>query len=207
MLQPLPKLILASILLAGLPMAAQIVGSPYEPQIAELTIEGRVPLTSIFAANPASLALPPEVLGQLQAGRLELRGRLEFNRAARILRIWQFIVPAGTPLPSPQSPPVDAPNVAISTDLHLESIRWHQFALGSSARVRQVVAIIGRTLAKFTQVGPSEGETGIVSFGFDDNDPSKINFFTVHYPGEITAVVQQVSAVVRFEPATLKAAQ
>jgi hypothetical protein len=187
------------------PARAQIVGSPYEPQIAELTIEGRVPLTSLFAASPTAISFPPEILAQLQSGQLELRGRIEFNRAARILRIFQFIVPSGTPLPLPQAPPVDAPNVGVSTDLHLESIRWHQFPLGQSTRLRQVVLIVGRTLATFSRTGPGVGESGTISFGFDDNDPTKLNFLTISYPGEITAVVQQVWSNFRFEPRNLKA--
>lgn len=200
-------LLLASLLAFSLPAVSQITGSAYEPQLAELTLEGRVSLNSIFAANPTSLAIPADVLMQLQTGQLELRGRIEFNRAARVLRLWQFIVPAGTPLPLPQSPAVDAPNVAISTDLHVEQIRWHQFNLSATGQVRQVVAILGRTLAKFTRVGPNEGETGLISFGFDNNDPSRLNFLTVHYPGEITAVIQQVNTSIRLEPAPLKAGQ
>ncbi len=206
MFQRLINLLFATTLLvAASPLAAQIVGSPYETQFSELLLEGRVPLTNIFAANPSSLALPPEVLSQIQAGRLELRGRLEFNRAARVVRLWQFIVPAATPLPSPQSPAVDAPNVAVCTDLHIESIRWHHFSLDSTAKLRYVVAIIGRTIGKFTRIGPSEGETGSISFGFEDADPSKTNFLTVHYPGEITAVIPQVAGTVRLEPAKLRA--
>lgn len=58
------------------PVIAQIAGSPYEPRIAELIIEGKVHLPSVFAANPDSLAIPPEVLGPIQAGQLELRGRV-----------------------------------------------------------------------------------------------------------------------------------
>lgn len=66
-----------------------------------------------------------------------------------------------------------------------------------------MVAILGRTLGKYTKAGPTEGETALVSFGFNDNDPAKINFLTVHYPGEITAVIQQVSVSARIEPPTL----
>jgi hypothetical protein len=203
--QSVSRLFLGALLAAGLSASAQIVGSPYEPQIAELIIEGRVSLNSIFAASPASLALPPQVLADLQSGRLELRGRIEYNRAARLIRIWQFIVPGGTPLPLPEAPLVNAPNVAVATDLHIESIRWHQFILSATGRPRHLVAFIGRTIGRFSATGPDEGEPGIISFGFDDNDTSKINFLTVHYPGEVTGVIPQVTAKIRIEPAPLKA--
>ncbi|BDC48240.1 hypothetical protein F183_A05560 [Bryobacterales bacterium F-183] len=202
----LQPLFLTALLAASLPLAAQ-VGSPYEPQIAELTIEGRVPLNSIFAASPGALAIPVEVLAQLQSGQLELRGRIEFNRGARILRIWQFIVPGGTPLPLPEAPPLTAPNVAVATDLHLEQIRWHQFKVTATGKTRQVVALLGRTVTRYSTTGPDEGETALISFGFEDGDPKKATFLTVHYPGEITGVIQQISADIRLEPAPLKAPQ
>jgi hypothetical protein len=162
-------------------------------------IEARVPLSNLFSASPGAIPLPTDVLAQIQTGQLELRGRIEYNRAARVLRIFQFIVPRGTPLPLPTSPALNASNVGMATDLHIDDVRWHEFEVRSTGQKRTLVMIMGRTLSSYSSTGPGEGETGLVSFGFETDNPSRFNFVTIHYPGEVTAVIQDPSGFLRIE--------
>jgi hypothetical protein len=92
-------------------LQGQTLGSVYDPQMAAMTVEGRFALTGFLTDYPDVLGLPAEVRGAINAGALELRGRLEYNRGARLLRLYQMIVPANTPYPLPETPDIGAPFV------------------------------------------------------------------------------------------------
>ncbi len=191
---PIPGFRTALLLVAAVSASAQVPGSPYEPQIAELVLEARVPLSNLITSPSGTAPLPDSVLAQLQSGQLEMRGRIEYNRAARVFRIWQMLVPAGTPLPQPQSPPLNAPNIPTSADVSVDSIRWSQFVKRDGG-VRQAVIVIGRVITRHGAFGSDPGDTLLFSFGFER--PDTVTFLTVHAPGEVAVVAQQVAGVFR----------
>jgi len=193
-----PLLFSAAILLSSGSLSAQVLGSVYDPQMIELVAEGRIALTQILVSSPANLGLPPDVLAALQSGQLEMRARIELNRGARLLRLWQLIQPPGLPLPAPVSPPLRAPNIGLAIDIGIEKVLWSEFP--TAAGTRQTVLIVGRVLANYGSFGPVEGEAATFSFGTDKANSSRVSFVTIDFPGEAVVVVPTVEGRLRIEP-------
>ncbi len=184
---------------------AQIQGSVHDPQIAELTIEGRIPSGWILSDNPNILPLPPQVAAGVASGALEVRGRVEYNRPARIFRVFQLIVPSNTPMPLPQSPALDSPIVAAAFDLSIDSIAWFEFNSSLTGRPRLVATITGKILQVYTSAGGSEGETGALTISFDKANPSRLGLFTLTFAGALTAAATAPQGIVRMDPPLIRA--
>lgn len=166
---------------------AQTFGSIYDPQLATLTVEGRVPLSNILSDNPNSLNIPPQVLSAIQAGALEVRGRVEFNRTTRSFRVYQFVTTPSAPYPSPQSPSLDDPTVAIVFDLSIEHIHWFEYEAAPQGPARRNVTIVGRRLDLLKGTQTLEDEFGVIQLAWDRNDPSRFRLFTVAFAGSLVA--------------------
>lgn len=163
-------------------------------------VEGRAPLSAILSDSPNVLALPPEVLGALNAGALEIRGRVEYNRGARVLRIFQMIVPPNTPYPLPQSPDFSAPFVGSAFDLSIEKTQWYDFRSGHTGTVRRTVTILGRRLGLYKGTVPLEEEPAVVQLAFDRDDTTKIRMFTLAFAGAVVTAATTPVGRVEMEP-------
>jgi hypothetical protein len=179
---------------------AQTLGSVYDPQIAALTVEGRFPLTAFLTDYPDLLGLPPEVSGAINAGALELRARLEYNRGARLLRIYQMVVPANTPYPLPATPDISAPFVGGVFDLSIEKTQWFEYRNPNTRTVRRTVNFVGRRLGLYKGTVPLEDEPGMVQLGFDRDDPTKIRLFSFGFPGVMVAAATTPVGRIEMEP-------
>jgi hypothetical protein len=188
--------------LASLAMVAkgQTQGSVYDPQIAAMTIEGRVPLAAILSDAPNVLALPAEVVGALNAGALEIRGRAEYNRGARVLRVYQMLLPTGSPYPLPESPDVNAPFVGSAFDLSIEMTQWYDFRSSHTGTVRRTVTMVGRRLGLYKGTAPLEDEPAVVQLAFDRDDTTKIRMFTLAFAGAVVTAATTPVGRVELEP-------
>jgi hypothetical protein len=178
----------------------QTLGSVYDPQIASLIVEGRAPLSAILSDTPNVLALPPDVLGALNAGALEIRGRVEYNRGARVLRIFQMIVPPNTPYPLLQTPDFSAPFVGSAFDLSIEKTQWYDFRSSHTGTVRRTVTILGRRLGLYKGTVPLEEEPAVVQLAFDRDDTTKIRMFTLAFAGAVVTAATTPVGWVEKEP-------
>lgn len=165
-----------------------------------MTVEGRFELSAILSDYPNVLSLPDQVLGAINAGALEIRGRMEYNRGARILRLYQMLVPPGTPYPLPQSPDVSAAFVGSVFDLSIEKTQWYEYRNSRTGIVRQSVSFVGRRLGLYKGTVPLEDEPGVVQLGFDRDDPTKIRLFTFGFPGVLVAAATTPVGRVELEP-------
>lgn len=184
---------------------AQIQGSVHDPQIAELTIEGRIPNGWILSDNPNILPLPPQAAAGVASGALEVRGRVEYNRPARIFRVFQMIVPRDAPTPLPQSPALNAPTVAAVFDMSIDSIAWYEFSSSLTGRPRLVATIVGKILRAYDEAGASEGEVCALTISFDKANPSRLGLLTVTFAGALTAAVPAPQGIVRMDPPLIRA--
>lgn len=182
------------------PLPGQTLASVYDPQIAEMTVEGRFRLSSILSDYPDILRLPPEVVGAMNAGALELRGRLEYNRGARLLRLYQMLVPPTMPYPLPGPPEISAPFVGGAFDISIEFTQWYEYRDSSTGVVRQTVSFAGRRLGLYKGNVPLEDEPGMVQLGFDRDDPSKVRMFAFAFPGVLVAAATTPAGRIVLEP-------
>jgi hypothetical protein len=181
-------------------LQGQTLGSVYDPQMAAMTVEGRFALTGFLTDYPDVLGLPAEVRGAINAGALELRGRLEYNRGARLLRLYQMIVPANTPYPLPETPDIGAPFVGGAFDLSIEKTQWFEYFNPNTRTVRQTVSFVGRRLGLYKGTVPLADEPGLVQLGFDRDDPTKIRLFTFVFPGVLVAAATTPVGRIEMEP-------
>lgn len=198
------KLILLPLILAtGLcPFAAtaQTFGSIYDPQFDSMTVEGRLPLSNLVSDNPNSLNIPPDVLRALSVGALEIRGRIEFNRAARLLRIYQYVTPPSTPYPAAEAPALDNPALPLVFDLSIEYVRWYEYEASTVGPARRNVTIVGRRLGLLKGIQTLEDEFGVVQLAFDRDDPSRVRLLTVAFAGALTATSTTPAGRITLDP-------
>lgn len=198
------KLTLLSLILAAglcpLAASAQTFGSIYDPQFDTMTVEGRLPLSNLVSDNPNSLNIPLDVQRAIAAGALEIRGRVEFNRAARLLRIYQYVTPPSTPYPAVEAPALDNPALALVFDLSIEHVRWYEYEPTDIAPARRNVTIVGRRLGLLKGIQTLEDEFGVVQLAFDRNDPSRVRLLTVAFAGALTATSTTPAGRITLDP-------
>lgn len=183
---------------AAVPAKAQTLGSIYDPQLASLTLEGRVPLNNILSESPNILSLPAEVLGAIQAGALELRGRMEFNRALRLFRLYQFLVPPSAPYPLPQAPAFSDPTVGSAFDLAIEHMHWYEWDTSDGAG-RRVMTVVGRRLGLYKGTVPLEEECGVLQLGLERNAPHRFRLFSMSFAGALVVASVNPAGSVEFD--------
>jgi len=196
-------ILIALILAAGLcPLAAsaQTFGSIYDPQFDSMTVEGRLPLSNLVSDNPNSLNIPLDVQRAIAAGTLEIRGRVEFNRAARLLRIYQYFVAPSAPYPAAEAPSLDNPALALVFDLSIDHIHWYEFETFEGTPARRNVTIVGRRLGLLKGIQTLESEFGVVQVAFDRHNPSRIRMLTVAFAGALAATSTTPAGSITLDP-------
>lgn len=199
------RTLLTTLTAAALPAAApaQSFGSLFDPQIANLSIEGRIPLANVLSDIPNVLSLPEQALGGLAAGALELRGRIDFNRAARLFRLYYMLLPPSFPYPLPVAPEIEQPGVGAAFDMSIEHVRWFEWGpSASSAQGRRVVTFLGRRLGSYKGAIPLPDEPLVVQIGFDRLNPSAIRMLSVSAAGAITVVATNPVGFIEFDRST-----
>lgn len=195
------NLIISALTLAALTtVSAQTFGSPYDPQIASMIVEGRVPLSNLLSDSPNALNIPPDIAARIQSGALEIRGRVEFNRAERSVRIYQFVAPPSAPYPLPESPSISDPAVAIVFDLSIEHIHWFEYESANPGPARRNVTIVGRRLGLLKGQQTLPEEFGVVQLAWDRNDPTAIRQFTVAFAGSLVGFASSPVGKVVLDP-------
>lgn len=171
------------------PVSAQTFGSHFDPQLASLSIEGRIPLSNVISDIPNALNFSEQALAGLAAGAIELRGRVDFNRAARLFRIYFMLVPTSFPYPLPVAPEIEQPGVGAAFDMSIEHARWYEWGpISPSNQGRRVVTFLGRRLGSYKGAVPLPNEPIVVQVGFDRLNPSAIRMISVSSAGAITAI-------------------
>ncbi len=185
---------------AGSALSAQTFGSVFDPQLAALSVEARIPLANVVSDIPNVLALPEQVLGAIAAGVLELRGRFDFNRAARILRGYYFLVPPSTPYPLPLAPDLNDPSVGAAFDLSIEFVKWYEWGpTASGDQGRRVATILGRRLGLYKGTAPLEDEPLVVQISFDRLNPANLRMITVSAAGALAVVGPNPRGFISFD--------
>jgi hypothetical protein len=184
------KHFLASLASAGAAAAlvdGQTLGSKYDPQILEFTLEARVPLANILSDGFSILSnLPEQVVAGIRSGSLEIRGRVDYIRSARAFRIYQMLTPASAPLGNQNPPDVASPAVVNAFDLGVDSISWFEWA-NTPTSTRVVATVLGRRLESY-KGNMLEDEPGVIQFCFHKGQPTRLGMFTLAYAGAVALV-------------------
>ncbi len=183
---------------------AQTFGSFHDPQLASFSLEGKVPLTHVLSDLNNVLGLPPEALPLLQSGAYELRGRADFNRGARIFRLYNMVVPATIPYPLPEPPAIDNPSVGNVFDLSLEHIYWYDWgASDPAAPARRAATIIGRRLGIYKGTTPLPEQPVVMQIAMLRDNPSAFRMFTLSVAGVLCIVAPNPVGHIEFDPPRL----
>lgn len=180
-------------------LTAQTFSSVRDPQIATLVMEGRVPLKNMLP-DP-SVALPPELIQAINAGVLEQRGRLEFNRTARLFRVHQIVVPPSTPFPLPEAPTLPDRTVGSAFDLSIEHMSWNEWKSSNDGKYRVSFTAVGRCLALMAGPNPAVDEFGVVELSFYRDAPHNLRMFTLSFAGAVVIVSTDIRGTVELDPA------
>lgn len=191
--------LISLLLLTASFLAAQIQGSLFDPQIAELTVEGRFPNGWILTTNPNLIPAPPEVAAGLASGALEIRARIEYNRPARLMRVFQLIVPRGTPMPLPQSPGLDSPAAGLIADVSIDLINWFEYPSAAIGGRLKTLTIVGKVIGSYRPGNASEGETVCLTVSFNKDNPRRLGLMTITFAGEVTGGSPEPAGIIRLE--------
>jgi hypothetical protein len=168
-----------------LPARGQAMGSTFDPQISDMLIEMKIPHTWLLSDRLEQVGFSEQALQAAAAGQIEIRARVEFNRWARVLRIYQRAVPPGTPSPLPQSPDANAQNVGSAFDLRIERVLWDDTFGGTDLAVTFVGKTLGRLSPRF--LNPPNDEHVILSLRLSKANTNRIENCFFMIPGVISA--------------------
>jgi hypothetical protein len=172
----------------SLPVTAQTTGSPYEPELQQIVLEGKV--------DPANLKpLEPGLASLVADGSLEIRFRIDsWAFKSRTYRMSFFVVTAGSPLPTPgpQLPDPTSSSMIVQANIRAETIFHHRYDTGP------MIAFAGRVAMSLGGIGQTNpGEVWMIGFSYPNEafnpagaPQAAFQQVSVLSPGQINAYIQ-----------------
>jgi hypothetical protein len=163
-------------------LTAQSTNTP--PTLQSFNIERVLDTKQVLTSLTPNL--PPVVAAGLAAGTLELRESFNFNPTNQVVSFNAFVVQAGAPIPTPPSPSLTASIFSIAS-MSVDKIY-------SSITPRNSLMLTGTmgTNSPVSPYGSLSGAPTVLSFGYSNDTPPKINDVVVLIAG--SAVEYSASA-------------
>jgi hypothetical protein len=144
---------------AAIPAAAQT-----GPTLQTFQVERVLALNNILTTiTPMA---DPAVLAGIVGGALEIRERIFYNPVQKLLTSTIFLVPTGSPLPTPLFVDLNRATIAVFT-LSVDNVY-----VTSKPNAVMFVGVIGQSTA--TPYGNYQGAPAVVSVGYTNDSPAKI---------------------------------
>lgn len=184
---------------ASVMASAQTTGSPYEPELQQLVLEGKVDVANIKPVEPEFAAF-------VASGPYELRVRLDnWNFRGRNYRVTIFVVAPGAPLPTPgpQLPDPTSATVVAQFVARVETIFHVKYADSGPG-----IAFGGRVIQRLGGFGELElGEVFMAGFAYPVEGinataavPATFRQVTVWSPNSFNAYVGDAPGSIQVAP-------
>ncbi|MEK7406555.1 MAG: PKD domain-containing protein [Acidobacteriota bacterium] len=152
-----------------------------------------------FLLTPTPPQFPPDLVAAISAGQLEIRARMTYSPAQKLLTVHVFLVPGGSPLPLPAAPPTTTPpTLALGTG-KIESILISQ---KPAPNVLMTGAIVS-TPVIVSSFGDLNGYGYALSFGYTPGTPAKFTCLTSSIAGSHTNYFPTAVGTLKFKEPTV----
>jgi hypothetical protein len=146
--------------------------------VTALQIEHAVPLANILTT--LTPAIPPSILAAIAGGALEIRVLDVYNPQLGITTATVFVVPSGSPLPSPLSA-ITAANIVTVVTVTVSQILTSCMPTPSLMFIGTISSVVGNPYGV-----SSIGAPTTLSLGYTLDSPAKIHDVTVTSAGLVT---------------------
>jgi hypothetical protein len=176
------------------------LASPVPPTVKVFQIERVLVLPALVSTiKPNPQVVTPAILAALAAGQLEIRERLSYDPLGHTVASTTFLVPAGSPIPTPAS-----------TDLSKQTIAFFVVSVGEpvlSTQPYPSVLFTGTVVSNpnGTPFGNYLGAAAEISAGYTIDTPPKLNNVSCVIAGATVAYSPNAVGTLTISQASIKA--